>query len=280
MKAYEEFKNHEHNFNVLFLATVSVIIAIFLGAIAITLRILETQNLWIVIFIILIITPVAIYLTAEGNTEFKTAFYKTWQDIIRGNLDQKKIFNSFAKKYGIDNYKIKPYDIEADGRWNFNADTPYMHTLVHQRNLLLNDLADEYSKDCAIIDKKIIQLEKEHSNKRSDLVTIEALKENALALKKLAKTAAEKYYYREQYDKRTIEKLTIEKEVHDALCDWNVAKRERERMNKTYSITVEQVNKIYNERYAKYTERAIKKLNKIHGLKYKIADMSEIERGV
>ena len=98
-------------------------------------------------------------------------------------------------------------------------------------------------------------------------------------LKKIAKTAAEKYYYREQYDKRTLEKLTVEKEVHDALCDWNVAKRERERMNKTYSITVEQVNKIYNERYAKYTERAIKKLNKIHGLKYKIADMSEIERG-
>ena len=280
MKVYEDFKKHEHNFNVAFLTIVAIISSLVIGGILLPFGIMETHYIWAVAAVALIIFPIATFLTADGVTEFRTAFYKKWQDSFKGSVDQKKIIQSFVRKYKIKDYKIKPEEIEADGRWNFCADTNYMRTIVSQRNLLLADLDKEFSDEMTSLEKRIITLEKEHTDRSTELKAVVELKENTEALEKLSKIAAEKYYYREQLEEKIGEKLNADNRVHEALRQCNIAKKNRENLQEIYNITVSQINKIYNERYVKYTEKAIKKLNRIHGLKYKIADLSDLEKGV
>ena len=280
MKVFEDFKRHEHNFNVAFATIVSIILSLTIGGLLIVFGILETRYLWAVIAIALLLFPIVAYLTIDGVTEFRTAYYKNWQDYLKGKIDQKKIIQSFARKYKLPDYRIKPENIEVDGRWNFCADTNYMRTIVNQRNILLADLDKEYSDEVTGLDKRIITLEKEHADRSTEQQAISDLKDNAVALEKLSKQAAEKYYYREQLEARIGDKLNADNRVHEALRQWNIAKKNRDNLQEVYQITVAQINKIYNERYVKYTENAIKKLNKIHGLKYRIADISEIEKGI
>lgn len=279
METYDLFKKHEHNFNTAIWTVTSVLLSAIIGAIAILLGVLETQNFWAILFAVLIIGPIIIYLTTDGVTEFKTAYYKTWMDVVKGKIDQRKILASFTKRYNIPDYRIKPNEIEADGRWNFRADTKYMRTIIYQRNLLLDDLEKEYKDKYSTATKEIIALEKIYEDRRSDLVAIDGLKENAKTLSKMSKIAAEKYYYREKEQEKISETLDAENRVHESLRDLNIAKKNRDSLTEVYQITVSQINKIYNERYAKYTEKVVRILNKIHGLKYKIADMSELEKG-
>ena len=280
MKVYDSFKKHEHDFNVAVLSISAMLASITAGAILIAMGILETDYLWMILAAIFVIIPVVTFVTSDGNTEFKTAFYKTWQDVFVGRIDQRKILQSFVRKYKISNYRIKPKDIEADGRWNFRADTNYMRTIISQRNMLLDDLGKEYSDEIAIVEERIITKEKEYNAEKSKLEAMKTFKDSAQIMEKMSKVAAEKYFYREKLEEKIIEKLKAENSVHEALRQWNIAKKNKENLEEVYKITVSQINKIFNERYAKYTETAIKKLNRIHGLKFRIADVSEIEKGV
>lgn len=258
----------------------AILSSIIIGACLVLFRILETKYLWIVLSAILVIYPIFVFLASDGNTEFQTAFYKTWRDIFKGKVDQHKIFKSFARKYEIQNYLIRPEEVEADGRWNFLADTNYMRTIVSQRNMLLDDLNKEYNDTLTSLDESIITLEKEYIDRQTDLKTVRNSKERTKTLSDKSKIAAEKYYYREQLEEKITEDLLAENEVHEAFRRLNIAKKNRDNLKEQYEIIKKQIYKIYNERYAKYTETAIKKLNRIHGLKYKIADISEIEKGV
>lgn len=280
MRVYEKFAEHEHNFNVAVLTILSMLASMGAGALLIAMGVLETKYFWVVLAVALVVFPVIVFITSDGNTEFKTAYYKTLRDIITGKIDQKKIIRSFARKYKIKNYRIKPENIEVDGRWNFRADTKYMRTIIYQRNLLLDELSKEYNDARTAAVKRVISSEKEHSDRVSDLNAISSFEENAKNLEKMSKIAAEKYFYREKRDEKIIQRLEAENKVHEALRQLGISKKNCENLDEEYRITVSQINKIYNERYVKYTETAIKKLNRIHRLKYRIADMSEVEKGV
>ena len=62
----------------------------------------------------------------------------------------------------------------------------------------------------------------------------------------------------------------------------NNAEHELEKLNEeksaileSYRDTIYRVNKVYQNRYRNYTESAIKKINRINGLKYTIDEMPE-----
>ena len=275
-QTYNNFESHEHGFNTIFATGTTVVISLLIGGWLASINFFNSSNTWF-IFLILIAAPIVVFIATSGNSEFRTAYYKTWRDKLIGRLDQRKILKQFAKQYRIKDWKTKLENIEADGRWNFHPETNYMHNLTEQRDLLLSRIHQEYSDKLTEQNKLIIEEKRVVANagvqvdlaKKAEIISKERLDS--------AKSSGEIYKQRHDYNSSVRKVSECEEAKNNALHQLREAEQDRENLHENYRDVVYRVIKIYYVRYTKYTESAIKKINRINGLKYEIADMPEAE---
>ncbi|MDO4889235.1 MAG: hypothetical protein Q4A25_00880 [Candidatus Saccharibacteria bacterium] len=278
-KTYEDFESHEHAFNTFFATSLSCAICLIIGGLLALADFFSSSNSWIV-FIVLVLIPLIVFVAVSGESEFRTAYYKTWRDKITGWLDRSKILRRFAKQYRIKDWKTKLDQIEADGRWNFHADTNYMHRLTEQRDLLLSRIYQEYLNKMAAQENIITEANRALSNTYVELETVKRTEEIAKTLMEDAKSSGELYKQRQNYSAKRIEHSIATRAKIDAEHHLQEMEREAQKITDNYRATTYRVKKIFYARYAKYTESAIKKINRINGLKYTIIDMPEAETWV
>ena len=275
-KTYENFEAHEHSFNTFFATSLSCIICLAIGGLLATTDFFASSGSW-VIFAILVLTPIVVFVAVSGESEFRTAYYKTWRDKITGWLDRSKILERFAKQYKIQNWKTKLEQIEVDGRWNFRADTNYMHRLAEQRDLILSKIYQEYINKMVAQENAITEARRNLSNAYVELEAAKDAESMAKDLMDEAKSSGEIYKQRQNYNsKRNAHSIAARNKI-DAEHRLQEVEREAKKILDNYKATTYRIKKIFYSRYAKYTESAIKKINRINGLKYTIIDMPEAE---
>lgn len=273
---YEKFEHHERSSNVIFVTFITIVISLFIGGFLASIDFFNNFSMWFVL-LILIFAPVIVFIASSRDAEIKTAYYKTWCDKIAGRLDQHKILVQFARQYKIKNWRTRLEDIEADGRWNFHADTIYMHRLADHRDLIISKIYQEYLNMSTEQRKRIIEANRIVVDTS---IKYETAKKNEIMVKGLldsAKSSGEIYKQRQNYSDAMREVNTCEVAKNDALHRLRELERDRENLLESYKSVIYRIMKIYYNRYAKYTETAIRKINQINGLKYTIVDMPSPE---
>ena len=205
------------------------------------------------------------------------AYYKNWQDRIKGVIDRRKILQSFAKKYNLRDWHTKIEKIKADGRWKFHANTNYMKTLVDERDILINQIHQDCDELIAAKNDDIILAKRDIENANIGLDGAMANRDNTAQRLKLAKTAAEQYteYCNLKQDNRLLQEAKTA--LNDAEFELKRLNEEMETILEVYCDTIYRINRVYQDRYRNYTESAIKKINRINGLKYTIDEMSKTD---
>lgn len=275
-KTYESFESHEHGFNTFFATSLSCVVCLAIGCLLSLTDFFDSSSSWIV-FAILVLIPMIVFIAVSGESEFRTAYYKTWRDRIIGWLDRSKILERFARQYNIRDWKTKLDQIEVDGRWNFHADTNYMHRLAEQRDLFLSKIHQEYLNKMAKQENVVTESKRTLSNAYVDLESAKDAEAIAKNLVDDAKSPGEIYKQRQNYYSKKEACNAAERAKNNAEHLLQEMERELDKITDNYKSTTYRVTKIYYSRYAKYTESAIKKINKINGLKYVIVDMPETE---
>lgn len=275
-KTYESFESHEHGFNTFFATSLSCVVCLAIGCLLSLTDFFDSSSSWIV-FAILVLIPMIVFIAVSGESEFRTAYYKTWRDRIIGWLDRSKILERFARQYNIKDWKTKLDQIEVDGRWNFHADTNYMHRLAEQRDLFLSKIHQEYLNKMAKQENVVTEFKRTLSNAYVDLESAKDAETIAKNLVDGAKSPGEIYKQRQNYYSKKEACNAAERAKNNAEHLLQEMERELDKITDNYKSTTYRVTKIYYSRYAKYTESAIKKINKINGLKYVIVDMPETE---
>ena len=154
-QTYQNYANHGRTFNAYFLTFLSVFTSIMTGMFLYNVKVLDSNNAgWILT--ILIVVPILIFVANWNNYSLRIAFYKTWKDILQGRVDRKKLLKEFARTYRVKTWRKKVEHIEADGRWNFKANTPYIRSLTEERDSWVSLLYQECIDKVADIDKQII----------------------------------------------------------------------------------------------------------------------------
>lgn len=278
-RAYNNFEYHEHSFNTIFATSIVVAVSLLIGGSLASVGFFNNSNTWFV-FLILVAVPIIVFIALSGESEFKTAYYKTWRDRIAGRFDQRKILRQFARQYKIKNWKTKLEKIEADGRWNFHADTNYMRGLAEQRDLLLSQIHQEYLNKLNDQNKIIIEARRVLANANVELDMAKKKENNAKTLLDAAKSSGEVYKQRQNYDDKMREANVLEEVRNDAEHRLKALEQDKDNLHDNYQDIIYRVAKIYYARYSKYTEHAIRKINRVNGLKYTIADMPEAESWV
>lgn len=275
-KVYSQFEHHERNFNIVFSTSVAAAISLLLGGFFTSTGFFNNSSTWVV-FLVLVAAPVITFIATSGNSEFRTAYYKTWQDRTNGLIDQRKILEQFARKYNIDSWKSKLKSFEADGRWNFRADTSYMHYLTEQRDLLLSQVYQEYQNALTEQNKTIIDAKQALANAMIEVNNAKREETEAKELLNSAKSSGEIYKQRQYHESKA--KETALKEMLKNSAEHQLKKDEqaKDKLHDDYHEVVYRITKIYYARYAKYTESAIKKINHVNGLRYTIVDMPDAE---
>lgn len=280
-KTYENFESHEHGFNTFFATCVSGTICLATGALLATTGFFTNTNTWtVVVFAMLVLFPIMVFVAVSGESEFRTAYYKTWRDKIAGWLDRSKILERFAKQYKIQNWKTKIDQIEADGRWNFHADTNYMHRLTEQRDLILSNIYQEYINKMVNQENIITEARRTLSKAYIELEAAKEAEDYAKDLMENAKSSGEIFKQRQNYMTiRNAHSVAARNKI-DAEYELEEMEREAKKILDNYKAATYRINKIFYSRYSNYTESAIKKINQINGLKYTIIDMPEAEAWV
>lgn len=273
-KTFGNFEFGEHLFNICFSSGLTCVICLAIGVSLNHMDFFSNEaNLWVILALCLV--PVWTFITVFFESELKIAYYKTWHDKIMGLIDQSKILQRFAKQYKIKNWKNKLEEVEADGRWHFHADTNYMHRLAEQRDLMIGKIYREYLAEMALKKTTVISAQKELSNAIIKLEEAEDAEKIAKKLCEEAKSPGEIYKQRQSYQikrRELAEAMTNKSDAEYALQEQT---KEREEIINMYQQEAALIVKIFYSRYLKYTESAIKKINKINGLKYTIVDMSK-----
>jgi len=275
-KNYEDFESHEHNFNTFFATSFACVVCLGIGGLLALVDFFSKPSSWIV-FGVLVLIPIIVYVAVSGESEFRTAYYKTWRDKMAGWLDRSKILKRFARQYKIKNWRTKPDQIEADGRWHFRADTNYMHRLTEQRDLLLSKIYQEYLNKMAGQENAITEAKRNLSNAYVELEAAKESEANAKILVDNAKSSGEIYKQRQNYSSSRIRHSTAARAKNDAEYHLQEMEREAQKITDNYRTIAYRVKKVFYTRYSKYTESAIKKINRVNGLKYTIIDMPEAE---
>lgn len=282
-ESYKKFIKHDRSFNTFFVTTATALAAIVIAWIMISARFFTNQNSWIAA-IVLAALPVIAYIAMSGESEFHSAYYKTWRDYLTGVNDRKKILENFARKYNIGNWRKKVEDIEVDGRWHFHADTRYMHELAHQRDLLLSRIEDDYKDSISKVDKQIADSKTllqnatlDHKMAVTNVATTKRRLEKAEELfKKSSEYSSEVYQQRCELSRREQIEKQADKNINNQRCEQEKLEKEKVAITKNFEDVVYRVRKIYYSRYSKYTELAVKRINKVNGLKYTVVDMPDI----
>ena len=275
--SYEKFVKCAHNFNVFFATTVAVIVSVFIGTLLASWNFFN-QPITVAVFIALVAIPLVVYINTSLNSELRTSYFTAWCDRIAGRFDQNKILKQFAHQYKIPNWRSKLQEVEVDGRWNFHAETNYMHRLADQRDLLLSQIHQDFTKQ-ETVQKQII-IEAHRAIVDRSIVYEEAKqKENDFrGLINKAKSPGETFRQRRRLEVATEDRKAKEQAVNDERHYLRSLEQNLEKLRDDYNSVVYRVCKIYYQRYVRYTEYAIKKINKINGLRYSIVDLPSPEK--
>lgn len=271
-QTYETFRRHEHIFNVVFGTLVAVILSLLIGIpIAIF---MDSSSLWfIVLLIILAGIPSIVYIALASEQEFHTAYYKIFCDKIIGFFDQKKLLQQFARQYHIKNWKVKLENLDADGRWHFKPDTKYIHELTNTRNLLLRDIQVDYKNLKLENDKKIIDLQHNLSVCIIELEKNKKQREIEMGILKMAKTPGEIFVQRDVLNKVNEQIKNNEMSIDFARSEISKAEKINDKLHEEFLIISQAIVSIFFERYKKYTEIVVRKINKVNNLKYSLTEM-------
>lgn len=276
LKHYNSFRLHGHLFNLLFSTSIAVAVSLFLG---------ELLNQWFIFrdyngslsgFWLLIIIPIIVFAAEAANSEVRLAYFRTWHDLLRSRLDQKKILRQFAKQYNISNWRIRVNHIDTDGRWNFRAETPYAEHLANQRDLLLNQIYQDYLDNLNLLNIEVVECERTLGDAKNSLETAEKLQHNTEKLLASAKTDGEIYVQRQKYNRLLTKVHACQEIVNHKEHDLKLAEDAKNALVADLREVNYRITKIFESRYEKYTERVVKKINRINRLKYHLAGMPKV----
>ncbi len=271
-EVYGNFEKHEQDFNTFFATITTAVISLLIGGILIALNFFNNPVTMFVL-LILVAAPVVTFIMLYNESEFKTAYYKTWRDKFAGKRDRRKILKQFAKRYKIKSWRTKLDRIKVDGRWNFRIETNYMANLTRQRDLLISRVNQEYARLLTVQDKRIIAAKNEIINTK---VETEIAKKEENNIKKLldgANLPGETYKQRQNYAQSLRSVASCERSENNAECNLRMIEQGKKELDNSYREFVYRIEKIYNARYEKYANSAIKKINCVNGLKYTIVEM-------
>lgn len=272
---FTEFEDYERAFNTVFVTSATTILSFFVGGLLASAGVFNNPNTWFII-LTLIAIPIIVFIASSNTADFHTAYYRTWQDNFMGWKDQRKILHQFTKQYNIKSSNSKPEHIEVDGRWNFHASTHYGQQLAEQRDLLINRLYQEYLTKLTYCQKDIIESKRNITEAEIKLSTAIKFKENAKALLQKAKSSGEVYKQRQNYNDAIQKTKEYENIKNSAIHQLQVIEQDKINLSEQYETVASRIISIYNDRYFKYTKIAMRKINRVNGLKYEIADMPPV----
>lgn len=273
-QTYQNYANHGRTFNTYFLTFLSVFTSIMTGMFLYNVNVLDSNNAgWILT--ILIVVPILIFIANWNNYSLRIAFYKTWKDILQGRVDRKKLLKEFARAYRVRTWRKKVEHIEADGRWNFKANTPYIRSLTEERDSWISLLYQECIDKVADIDKQIIIARNHNDNNNRELNLATQTANEAENMLNNAKSAAETYYQRQKVAIRRTVKKDFEQNVLNSQHSIRTLQVERKNIIDDFYQSATRIIDSYNGRYEKYAESAVKILNKINNLHYVILPIPE-----
>lgn len=273
-KSYQKFLNHERTFNIVFATVLSTIIVVTIGWLLAMAGFYDNLGTWVSI-IFLGAVPVIVFFSQYGRTDIKIAYYKIWRDKFKGVMDRRKILQNFAKKYNLNDWHTKLDKMKADGRWKFHAGTNYMRSLTDERDILINQIHQDCNELVAAKNDEIILAKRDIENANINLDGAVAAKDDTQKRLNLANTAAEQYaeYCNLKQDNKVLQ--DAKNALNNAEFELKRLDEEKETILESYRDTIYRVNRVYQNRYRNYTESAIKKINRINGLKYTIDEMPE-----
>ncbi|MBR3052148.1 hypothetical protein IKG60_00820 [Candidatus Saccharibacteria bacterium] len=273
-KSYQKFIDHERIFNLIFATVLSTVVVVTIGWLLAMAGFYNNFGTWVSI-LFLAAVPIIVFFSQHGRTDIKMAYYKIWRDKVKGIIDRRKILQNFAKKYNLSDWRTKLDEIKADGRWKFHADTNYMRTLTDERNILVNQIHQDCNELVGIKNDEIILAKRDIENANINLDGAAMARSNTAKRLELANTAAEQYteYCNLREDDKALQDAKIA--LNNAEFELRRLNEEKEVIFESYRDTVYRVNMVYQNRYRNYTESAIKKINRINGLKYVIDEMPE-----
>lgn len=276
---FEEFRRHRRTFNIVFATTLAILLSIMIGATLVWIKAIRWNNPdVIVIFVALVAFPIIVFLAVSESTKLKPAYYETWKDKKMGRKDRKKILEQFARQYKIEDWKTKVYDITADGRWKFHANTKYMYVLARERDQVLSDLSKEYIKKNEDAIRTITQSEKSIANLELQLRSLEDERKQKEKRIEEAKSSGEIYQQRRDFEERCRKISETEQQLSTEKFDLKTYIEMKNNLDKLYYRSYNDIKNFYYDRYSKYMEIAIEKINKINGLRYVVDDMPSTER--
>ncbi len=276
LKHYNSFRLHGHLFNLLFSTSIAVAISLLLG---------EFLNEWEIFpkytgslsgFWLLIIIPIAVFVAGAANSEVRVAYFRTWHDLLRSRLDQKKILKQFARQYNISNWRIRINHVDTDGRWNFRAETPYAEHLANQRDLLLNQIYQDYLENLNLLNTETTHAKRNLKDAENELEVAEKLLHNTEKLLEAAKTDGEIYVQRQKYNRLLGKVRDCKEVVNHRQHDLKLIEDAKNALVADLREVNYRVTKVFESRYEKYTERVVKKINRINSLKYHLVGMPKV----
>lgn len=276
---FENFRRHRRTFNVVFSTTLAIILSVTIGAVLAWIKAIHWNNPdAVVIILILVVFPIIVFLAVSENTKLKPAYYETWKDRRMGRKDRKKILEQFARQYKIKDWKTKVHNITADGRWKFHANTKYMYVLARERDQALSDLSKEYIKKCEDVNIIIMQSEKDIAGLQLQLEFAEDEQKQRTKRVDEAKSSREVYQQRRDFEDSRRRVAEVEQQLNAEKYDLKTHIEAKNNLDKLYRRACGDIEYFYYDRYSKYMEIAIEKINKINGLRYVVDDMPSTER--
>ena len=276
---FENFRRHRLTFNIVFATALAIILSILIGAILVFVRAIRWNNPdTIVVSVVLVVFPIIVFLAVSEGTKLKPAYYEVWKDRRMGRRDRKKILEQFARQYKIKDWKTKVYNIVADGRWKFHANTRYMYMLARERDQALSDLSKEYIKKNEDAAKTITQSEKNIANLELQLRSLEDERMQKERRMNEAKSSGEIYQQRRNFEESCRKMSEVEQQLSAERFDLKTYIEAKNNLDRLYYRSYNDIKNFYYDRYSKYMEIAIEKINKINGLRYVVDDMPSAER--
>lgn len=274
---YNAFRTHALVFNTLLTTSLVVALSILVGKI---LKYVLKLDQWDLggLFWILAACTIIVFFAQILNPELRIPYYKAWEDMFYGRKDQKKILRQFAKHYKLSTWKIRLNKVEPDGRWNFHVDTPYVVQLSNQRNILMNQVYQDYLEALTTANQHLLRCQ---SALKAATIKYETCQELKALTDSLLEDAAlnEEVYVQRQKQHRLILQLrdhTII--INQAKRDLEIAKEKKQAVIDDFTEVSYRITKLFDLRYEKYTNRAIKKINRINQLKYRLPEMAQLEK--
>ena len=275
MDSFSRVEQSDKKFNIIFSVSVSVVVSVFIIGLITYLGFAKVPYCWVA-YSVLVFLPVVVYAIARTqSTSYKMAYYKKWVDKFLGVLDRRVILKDFMQKYEIDSLKTKVKDVKADGRWRFKVSTSHVRGLITEKNTILLHLENDRIHAEKLLDVIIEKQQKILKDEEADEEKLQTKKRILDNLLEEAKTAGEIFKQRRDLEEVQKKLNDAKKRLNDATYELNVAKKEKDEAIKSFENAEKRTKDYYYLRYQNYTSLAIKKINEINGLKYKIDDMVE-----